>query len=424
MSKNIPLFRTEALEYARERQYGVSLNTSFGVHRLLSLLAIFLTASVIFLSFFPFTRKVELVGLVQPAAGVLDISATTPGILHSVVHDGQQVVAGDVLFQIRDEFTGASNVDVRAGALRMLRLRDESLNRSLEGLDARRGDAATLLARQTIGLEAQKATVEGEIRIRKARVLIYESLLVRYKYLETQHAVPEAVVHQKEADVLEEREGSFELQATEQNLENAEISAQANYAERDFELAQHREELIENIAQVDQEIRQTSVDRDSVIKSDRSGIVTGLTVADGQRVLANERLATILPNNLALQVQLYARSDSAGFLRVGMPVTLRYRSLPFERFGQFKGTISFIERVALTKEQLPSRAAAILTSMGTVEPVYGVRVTLDSAGSDQRALLNISPGMAVDATAPIETKAIYKWALGPINSIVDRLKRN
>jgi len=409
-----------------ERQYGVSLNTSFGTHRVLSFICFVFAASLIGLAFFPFTRKVELYGLVLPSSGILDVATSSAGVISIKVKEGQTVKAGDLLFVVHNKLTGILGDDVGIEAVKSLKLKRESYNREMESIATHRIEDAQQLKMRVDEFQRQKSFVENEIQFRQKSIVISTTLMGRYRYLAEQHAVPQAQVEQKESDLLVERAGVAELQGAESALANAIVSAQSDYKESAFQLSQRQEELAREIAQSDRDIQQSTAERDSAVRAAHDGIISGITATDGERVVANERLATILSNRPMLQVQLFARSDSVGFLRVGTPVALRYRGFPFERFGQFSGKILNIDRVALTRDQLPPRAEVLLTSAGVIEPIYRVQVAVDQSNSDGDRLrtLNITPGMAVDAVASVETKKIYAWAFDPIRSIADRVGRN
>jgi membrane fusion protein len=70
----------------------------------------------------------------------------------------------------------------------------------------------------------------------------------------------------------------------------------------------------------------------------------GIVARPGAMVRAGEPLLTITPSTGELVAHLFAPSEAIGFVRAGAHVRVRYRAYPYQRFGQYPGTVVAITR--------------------------------------------------------------------------------
>jgi membrane fusion protein len=95
-----------------------------------------------------------------------------------------------------------------------------------------------------------------------------------------------------------------------------------------------------------------------------------------------------------------------------MPVQIRYRAYPFQKFGQFQGTVSEVSRSPLAD------ASGAEGARRSSEAQYRIRVAL--ARQDvplARGTRPLMAGMALDASLLLETRKLYEWALEPLHGI-------
>jgi membrane fusion protein len=115
--------------------------------------------------------------------------------------------------------------------------------------------------------------------------------------------------------------------------------------------------------------------------------------------------------------QLLAPSTAAGFIQAGERVLLRYSGFPYQKFGQYEGTVESISRAALRDDEVqqwqPVNAA--VTQRG---PYYRVTVMPDrqsvtAFGAQQP----IPSNMQVNAYVLLDKRPLYQWILEPVYSI-------
>ena len=144
---------------------------------------------------------------------------------------------------------------------------------------------------------------------------------------------------------------------------------------------------------------------------------TAITAQRGQGVSGNQALASILPAGSELEAELYVPSRSAGFVKSGMEVLLRYQAFPFQKFGQFRGVVREVSGTSLRPDDIGEPRAV----GSAAEPLYRVRVALErqtvtAYGAEQ----NLRSGMAIDASVLLDRRRLYEWVLEPLYSISGR----
>jgi multidrug efflux pump subunit AcrA (membrane-fusion protein) len=148
------------------------------------------------------------------------------------------------------------------------------------------------------------------------------------------------------------------------------------------------------------------------VRAPQAGMVSGIIAQPGQAFAMGQVLANLSPAGSLLEAELYVPSQAAGFAKVGMPVQIRYRAYPFQKFGQFQGRISEISRSPLGGEEWPGGAGR------STEPLYRIRVALPqqsvSIDGQNQALM---AGMVLDASLLLETRKLYEWVLEPLSGI-------
>jgi multidrug efflux pump subunit AcrA (membrane-fusion protein) len=125
---------------------------------------------------------------------------------------------------------------------------------------------------------------------------------------------------------------------------------------------------------------------------------------------------TTIPTTQPLEIHLYAPSRTAGFVKPGQAVLLRYAAFPYQKFGLQQGWVQHISRTPISPQDLPQGSAqAIQQQAQSAEPLYRVAVRMErshiSAYGEQ---VPLKPGMAVEADVLQDRRAIWEWVLEPV----------
>jgi membrane fusion protein len=124
-------------------------------------------------------------------------------------------------------------------------------------------------------------------------------------------------------------------------------------------------------------------------------------------------MLTIVPQNSRMQAELLAPSSAIGFIHVGQRVLLRYSAFPYQKFGQYWGTVVGVSRAALPQQELDSLLEN--TSQKASGTLYRVAVEPDAQfvsvyGKNEA----IPASMTVEAFALLDKRPLYQWILEPL----------
>lgn len=123
----------------------------------------------------------------------------------------------------------------------------------------------------------------------------------------------------------------------------------------------------------------------------------------GGVVNPGQGLMTVVPKEGGIEVEAQILNKDVGFLRVGMPVTVKLDAFEFTKYGALDGVVQWIGADAVKDEK-----------MGTYYPVRVLLKTtkLPIAVNGQHPEIRI--GMAVTADIAIGHRKAYEFFLGPL----------
>ncbi|MGA1805065.1 HlyD family secretion protein [Rhizobium sp. HT1-10] len=375
----------------------------------------FVAAALLFLTFGEYTRRVRVSGVMLPVQGLTRLVASQPGRVENLfVHDGQTVRAGDLLYVLGLDST-TSLGDTNGGIVAALRDRRRELVETLQ----RQGDLAEANKRRLI---EQVGSVASELDQVGAQVSLLEQITEEMKGFAkrqqdlmakgittmTQYEDRLQAYNASRMQLEALRRETIQLKARHEDL-NGELSA------FDLETAEKTSAIRQQILEVDQEIGKAESQREVRITAPRDGTITGIISLVGQTVNAGTPLLTIVPSDQPLVAQLLAPTNAIGFVRKGSDVLLRYAAFPYQKFGQYAGSVELISRATLRPEEV-----ALLNAGGGFDAASSpslYRITVTPKESFVNAYGRQEPlqaGMQVEAHILAETRPLYQWLLEPI----------
>ena len=145
-----------------------------------------------------------------------------------------------------------------------------------------------------------------------------------------------------------------------------------------------------------------------------SGTATAVLVAEGSDLPNAQRIFSILPENSALEVELYVPSRAIGFIAPGQSVRLLIDAFPYQRFGAKNGLVAEV-----TSSVIMPGSQDLLVDI--TEPVYRITVSLeDNPRSDFDPRVSLQAGMLLRANIILEERTIMTWLLEPLLSVARR----
>jgi hemolysin D len=375
--------------------------------------------------------------LVQPAdAGI---------VKEILVHEGEQVSAGQVLLRLDAQDAQADAARVRTDlALRSLQLRRIDAELTGNRLRQLSADPPDLFRQVEAQYQERHQTYldslgQVEEQLRKAQrdyesgtaVLnklqqtnpILKSQSDAYSGLGSQGYVPQVTVSDKQRAYIENQQDLLAQASTVQglsaavsgaeqqvhqtrskyrsDLENERVDANGEYQKLQQDLAKqtHRSSLLE-------------------LKAPQAGIVKDLaTHTVGTVVATGTVLLSIVPEQEPLLAEVLIRNDDVGFVHTHQRVKIKLAAYPFQKYGLLDGQILQISPDATDTNSSGGQGGHSSEASQTPESVTGFkalvsldRQTLTSAGG----AMNLVAGMQVIAEIREGRRTVLQYLLSPI----------
>jgi membrane fusion protein len=407
------LFRPEVFEARKRRVYGdVVIRQSTSAWVLGSLFGGLLLLGLVALAFGTYARTETVQGILVPGGGSAKVLPRRAGVVARVfVREGQEVKAGTPLALVRVDQTlpgGGTLEEMQRSILREQQgIAGDQIGHAVRDLRQKEASAAARLAglRSAIENTREQLQINAEIvRSARAQFEVFDKMaaqrLVRQSELEERrraylNAESQQRSLQKESDRL-----TSEIREVE--LDRGMLGEQTREAIRQLESRKNETEL-----------RLVALQGAStfLLTAPIAGKVAGLQANVGQAASPGQPVLTILPAGADLRAHLVVPSRSAGFLRAGQPVRIRYDAFPYQQFGTFEGTIAEVSQNILA----PSEVSLPVKVEG---PVYRVIVTLkDQSVNAYGRRMPLTPGLALTSSIVLERRSLLDVLLDPVRAV-------
>ena len=381
-------------------------------------------------------RKARLSGVVVPSQGSLNISAPQAGVVMDLpVREGQSVKAGQVLLVLQTErqsMLGGSVSDTTERAAQQIatRLQTLSTERTLRELQTRQREQVLDDRLRTTAQQLRQAEEESALQAR--RVQLAQTTLARNQQLAESGFVAEAQVQVRQEELIDAKARAQALERARLGLMQDQQTLRGERTALKAQLQSDTNQIDRNRASLDQEASENAARKTMVISAPYAGTITALNLKAGQSVQNGQALATLVPQAAdsdasgpgPLQAQLFAPSRTAGFIRAGQTVYLRYDAYPYQKFGLHQGRITSVSATPFAPSELPPNLAEqLLTQAGSKEALYRVNVSLEAQSIQAYGeALPLKAGLTVDADVLQERRKVWEWVLEPVLAARQRLK--
>ncbi len=385
-------------------------------------------------------RKVRLVGLLVPSHGSLNISAPQSGVLVELpVAEGQSVRAGDILLVLNTERSTRVNGNVGDTSERValqIEARRQTLRteRTLRELQTRQ--RSLTLQDRVRTLQAELRQAAEEFSLQQRRVQLARTTLHRQEQLAVSGFVSNAQVQTKQEELID---ADARLQAMERARLALQGDLQALRGEQvalGTQMQADLNQIERNEASLNQEVAENAARRHTVITAPYAGLVTALGIKLGQSVQAGQTLATLVPSAIVperslqdvalptLQAHLYAPSRTAGFVRPGQAVYVRYAAYPYQKFGLHAGRVAAVSATPFAPNELPPNLSQqLIAQVGSHEALYRINVRLDEQAIKVYGdRVPLKAGLTLEADVLQERRKVWEWVLEPVLAARQHLK--
>lgn len=415
------MFRTEAIQSRKVSWIGEIVLTrppSFAF--LTAIAALFASVIVAFLMVGSYTKRATVPGQLVSDLGQIKIYSPQQGIvLKKFAKEGQIVKAGDALFLISSDRQQAGSGNIQQAVSELVRNRKSSLDEELRQTDLIHRADRSAATKRVNGLSTQVQNLEAQIAGQRLRNELVEQSIARSTLLAGQGFYSKEQLQQKTEELIDHQN---RLRALQRDLASAKTDMDdqlANLQSLPIKQANQRANLSREIAIIDQQLVESEGKREIIVRAPQNGIATAVMWEVGQFVEPSKPLMSMIQKDANLEVHLYAPSKSIGFVRAGSGVLLRYQSFPYQKFGQARGAVVSISRVAISASELVNLGGV---STAAVEPLYRIVVQIPKqfvmAYGEKQPL---QAGMAVEGDVMLETRKLYEWVLEPVFSLSGKI---
>jgi membrane fusion protein len=384
------IFRPEVLEAQTDRWLGdINVATPVSSKFWSASLVGVATIAALFITFGSYTRREAVTGVVSSSAGVVRVRAVNRGDVREVlVKEGQHVTKGQPIVMIGSDKTLLSF---------------DALEKSVEGeLDTQVDTLSDSI--QSAREKSQRRAVAQRTELRIARERLAQARLQLGLYEQ------EARDRQDMVSRVEPLSASGYVSGTQIRELKAQLStAKVAVENQRATISSIAQEIVRIVSQLEIDRKRSSAQGGYVLPASVSGTIAGLQVKSGEYATDGQVLATIVPEGASMEVELQVPSESIGFVRKGTPVLLKYAAFPYQKFGTYRGRVSFV----------PSAPTFSGDQTTTEQPsIFIVKVQLDrqSVRTDS-GFVKLVPGMAVSASVMLEKRRLHEWILAPIYSM-------
>jgi membrane fusion protein len=409
------LYRQESLDARKSDSLGSVHLSAVHLGWPMALLATAIVIAIIVaLVFGSYARKESVSGRLVPIGGLLDVAATSSGVItNRLVSEGQLVTAGQALIEISpdiDVVEAGGSVAKRIG--NELDRRMERLQLDLGDLDLAGQQQDAALQRLIRSLERQLASIDAEFQLRQQQVESSARMLERIQPLWDRRALSDVQVQQYEDQALNARASLEVARRSRIETENALAEAQHQLDELPLTTAARRSDIEGTLAEVAQSRTRNLAQQATLLKAPAPGVVSGLAVEQGQSVSERQRLLSIIPEHAELQAELWASSHAIGKVEVGDQVAIRYHSFPYQTFGHQRGRVIEIAGSPLSPDDVNGRSG-----IDPGQPAFRILVDLDRQQvPDEMHMRTLRAGMSLDADLMQERRRLYEWLIAPVRA--------
>lgn len=410
-----PLFRKESLE-ARQMAWLGQPTLSLGhPAAITSAAAILLTlAALVLIAFGTYARRINVTGELLPSGGLIKIASPATGWIQSIaVRDGDRVAEGAPLYVLNVD-TATKSGETQQSVLQALARQRQVLADEIARKEAMRNATRVELSQTVANLKAQVAQAQQQIAVEELFQRKLDADLTWFTQLLAQHLTTQSELQVRQDAAMR---GRNELEGLKTGLLRVQaqlIDANYKLATNDVTVGNEVGALRAKIAELDQQVAASEAHRSLEIRAPGAGTVTAIIGHPGQVVAAGAALLTIVPGNDRLQAELLAPSRSIGFVRTGERVLLRYAAFPYQKFGQYWGTVIAVSDAALPEDQVRSMLA-LPTNQPQGDTFYRITVLPDRPGVivyGQAQPLQAS--MRVEAYILLDKRPLYQWIFEPL----------
>jgi membrane fusion protein len=413
------LYRQEALDEPNLLGSGVPIILPRAQRSAAMLALISIVSLVGWMCTASYTRRVTAQGVLEPRGGLAQIRPSRPGKIAKVhIAAGQHVKAGTPLFTLTADQETQQHGDNLAA--RLVQLKNDQTRLGGELVVARQSfeEQRRALSGELVTARSRAARLTTQRSLQVEKVAIKQDVFDRLEPLLSKGYVSSLQYKETETELLQAKFDLESVSNQQQDARQTEATLTSRLKRLSDDLAEKSGPIKDRLSNVKQAILQADADSALLIKAPIDGEVTNIVVAEGSGISTSETLATLVPDGSELIVRLIVDSGSIGFIRVGTPVAVRYRSFPYEKFGTQRATVFRTPGAAIATQQDTG-----MPTSGLAKPIYRVDAEIPHQSINVYGVQEpLKAGMEVTADLMLDRRRIVEWLFEPLIGMRKRME--
>ncbi len=412
------LFRQQAIDSQRQKLEGnVILLPQLSTIIVTGLVLSWVGIAVYFLISHDYAQYARVSGWLEPSKGVIRVYPNRSGgrITSLNVQEGQQVLAGQTLLTI-DNRSATIEGSLEQSLLEEYRSQQQTLNNQLSALKRQFATQKRTLALSIENTERQLINIVEMKNLASERLTLAQSHYNSAQLLAAKALLPRQEVRQLRASYLAVKQDASQINAERLKLVNALDEQKYSYQQLRVKFEQGSNDIKVTLSELEQRIATTTSQQTEVIKAPKAGVVSNLLAFEGEFSQQQQPLLSLLPIDSSINAKLIIPVRSAGFVKAGQSIDLRYDAFPFQKFGVYTGTVIDIAQSV----SLPGELQTVPVPFN--EPAYVVNASIDSDHIRAYGVdVPLKAGMTFSAHIEVSKRSLIEWLLEPLYSLAGRV---
>jgi membrane fusion protein len=423
------LFRPESLrsrELAWEGRPALAMGVPLAFASFAAMALAAATAALI--TFGSYARRVDMEGTVLPSTGLMAISSSSAGWIAALaVREGEAVEKGALLYTL-DLDTTTKDGSTQQQIINAQTATREMLTEQVDRKTSMSKETRKQLRQKIENLKVQIDQLGGQITMHEGFFKTINKEYNLFLGLVERRQASLNEMHSREQAWMQSQSRLQELESSKLRLIGELNDAQYQLATVAISTADEIDALKTRILDIDEKLANSKARRSIEIRAPEAGVVTAIVGHPGQVVSTGAPMLKIVPQPAVMHAELLAPSSAIGFIHQSDRVLLRYSAFPYQKFGEYWGTVVNVSDAALTPEEVQSlQAGAQSTKQGQpigvsptkqTGPLYRVIVKPDSQlvsvyGEERK----LPASMQVQAYVLLDRRPLYQWIFGPLYEI-------
>ncbi|BBD70780.1 HlyD family secretion protein [Nostoc commune NIES-4072] len=369
-------------------------------------------------------------GRLEPQGRTVRLDAPVTGKVTAIkVKEGQTVLSGQTLLELESELTRTelqqtqAKLEGQQNRVNQLQLLKNQLEMSLRTQQLQNQAQESEQLAQLDQIHQKFNSSKQVYALEVGRIKLAKNEVQRYQYLLQKGAIAKSKLEEIEGAMFE-RQRLLEQAQSDIQQANTEIAKQQSTNQRirrTGELAvldsqKQLKELQAQVVDLQSEISQTKKQIHSLqfqlqqqtLRAPIAGTIFQLSINNaGTVVQPGQMITQIAPNGVPLIFRAQMPSQESGFLRVGMPVKIKFDAYPFQDYGVIEGKLHWISPDSKVVE----------TAQGKIENFeleIAVPQTYIQSGNKRIAL---TPGQTATAEVIVRQRRIVDFVLDPFKKL-------